>query len=106
MIEIFKAKIIEDEDEREAALAVITEREAYYTELFKNESRPPRIKVTYEGTSPLTVRILFFSTNNGKTVAVDTSGYGTASAVTKHAFKKLRRVAKNHFVKIKKSHRN
>ena len=105
MIEIFRAKVIEDEKEREAAMEVIAERESYYVELFAQESRPPRIKVTYEGSVPLTVRILF-SPVKGKTVVVQESGYGTAAAVTKHAFKKLRRRAKNHFVKTKRRHRN
>lgn len=104
MIEVFRAKLIEDEKERESAMEVIAEREAYYVELFAHESRPPRIKVTYEGSNPLTVRILFAPVN-GKTVVVNESGYGTADAVTKHAFKKLRRRAKNHFVKTKNRHR-
>ncbi len=105
MIEIFRAKVIEDEKEREAAMEVVAERESYYVELFAQESRPPRIKVTYEGVTPLTVRILF-SPVNGKTIVVQESGYGTAAAVTKHAFKKLRRRAKNHFVKMKNRHRS
>ncbi|XLQ19573.1 MAG: hypothetical protein ACKUBY_03200 [Candidatus Moraniibacteriota bacterium] len=103
MIEVFRAKIIEDEKEREAALEVIAERENYYVELFANDARKPRITVKYEGASPLTVRILF-SPPSGKTVVVNESGYGTADSVTKHAFKKLRRLAKNHFVKMKKRH--
>jgi hypothetical protein len=105
MIEVFKINIIEDEKERETAMAVIEEREIYYKELFANETHSPRIRVTYEGNNPLTVRILF-SPSKGKTVVVNESGYGTADAVTKHAFKKLRRIAKNHFVKTKKRHRN
>jgi len=105
MIEIFRAKIIEDEKEREAAMEVIAERESYYVELFAHEAHPPHIKVTYEGTNPLTVRILFAPTN-GKAVVVNENGYGTADAVTKHAFKKLRRRAKNHFVKTKNRHRD
>ncbi|MEN8252269.1 MAG: hypothetical protein ABFQ53_01680 [Patescibacteria group bacterium] len=105
MIEVFRIGVIEDEKEREAALAVIEEREDYYKKLFENDSRPPRIKVTFEGKNPLTVRILF-APAKGKVVVVNESGYGKADAVTKHAFKKLRRVAKNHFVKTKKQHRN
>ena len=104
MIEVFKAKVIEDEKEREAAMEVIQEREIYYKELFANEARPPRIKVTYEGNNPLIVRILFAPVK-GKATVVNESGYGTADAVTKHAFKKLRRRAKNYFVKMKKRHR-
>ena len=103
MIEVFRAKIIEDEKEREAAIEVIEEREEYYKKLFANETHPPRIKVTYEGNSPLTVRILF-APINGKVVVVNGSGYSSADSVTKHAFKKLRRVAKNHFTKAKNHH--
>jgi hypothetical protein len=105
MIEVFKLKVIEDEKEQEAVLDVIEERENYYRELFVNDSRPPRIKVTFEGNNPLTIRILF-SPPKGKAVVVNESGYGKPDAVTKHAFKKLRRVAKNHFVKTKKRHRD
>ncbi len=105
MIEVFRAKLIEDEKEREAAMDVIEERESYYVELFAQESHPPRIKVTYEGMNPLTVRILF-SPVNGKAIVINESGYGTADAVTKHAFKKLRRKAKNHFTKTKNRHRD
>ena len=104
MIEVFRAKIIEDDDEREAAMAVIAEREGYYRELFANESRPPRIKITFEGNNPLTVRILF-SPVNGRVIVVNESSYSKADAAMKHAFKKLRRVAKNHFVKNKQRHR-
>lgn len=104
MIEIFKTNVIESEEEREAAIEVIVKKEAYYTELFKSEKRPFKIKVRYEGKSPLVVRILF-TPPNGKIVAIDTSGYGKADSVTKHAFKKLRRVAKNHFIKAKNKQR-
>ena len=105
MIEVFRLKVIEDEKEREAVMAVIDERESYYQDLFASDPRPPRIKITYEGNNPLTIRILF-SPSKGRVVVVNESGYGTPAAVTKHAFKKLRRVAKNHFVKTKKRHRD
>jgi hypothetical protein len=105
MIEVFKLKVVGDEDDQKAVLKVIAERENYYRELFKNEPTLPRIKITYEGTRPLSIRILF-APARGKVVVVNQSGYGTASAVTKHAFKKLRRVAKNHFIKVKLRHRN
>ena len=105
MIEIFRAKVIKDEKEREAVLEIIEEREIYYKELFAQEVHPPRIRVTFEGNTPLTVRILF-SPAKGKSVVINESGYGSADALTKHAFKKLRRRAKNHFVKMKNSHRS
>ena len=101
MIEISKLKVVDSEEEREAVLRVITERENYYRELFKNDPSLPRIKVTYEGARPLLIRILF-APARGKVVVVHQSGYGSADSVTKHAFKKLRRVAKNHFIKHKK----
>jgi len=104
MIEVFKAKIIEDDDEREAAMAVIIEREVYYKTLFENASEAPRITVRYEGVRPLTIKIKF-SPAFGRTIVIETYGYDAPSAVTKHAFKKLRRVAKNYFVKTKKRHR-
>ncbi len=104
MIEIFRANIIKNKKEYTDAMKVIAERESYYVKLFAQESCPPRIKITYEGASPLTVRILF-SPVNGKTIVVQENSYGTADAVTKHAFKKLRRRAKNHFIKVKKQHR-
>jgi hypothetical protein len=105
MIEVFKLKVVGNEDDQEAVLKVIAERENYYRELFKNEPTLPRIRVTYEGARPLVIRILF-APARGKVVVVNQSGYGTADSVTKHAFKKLRRVAKNHFIKVKLRHRN
>lgn len=104
MIEVFKLQLIEDDIERAKTLAVIVEREAYYEELFINTTRPPRITVRFEGTNPWQIRISFFP-RDGRAVIIDTQGYNTADAVTKHAFKKLRRTAKNYFVKTKKRHR-
>ncbi len=104
MISVFRLKIVEDEKEREAVLDVIAGREEYYVNLFKNLKTPPKIAVKFEGNKPLTIRIIFDPVD-GRRVAIDTQGYGTADSVMKHAFKKLRRVAKNHFVKVKKRHR-
>ena len=104
MIRIFKAKIIEDEEVREAALAVIAEREGYYKTLFADAKKMPKITVKYEGARPLMVQINFLPAD-GRMIVISTTGYGTADSVTKHAFKKLRRVAKNYFIKTKKSHR-
>lgn len=105
MISIFKAHVIEDERQREAALAVIAEREEYYQMLFAGASRPPEITVRYEGTRPLCIQIKFMPAGD-KPVIIESQSYLGADAATKHAFKKLRRVAKNYFVKNKKRHRS
>ncbi len=104
MINVFKLKIVEDEKEQQAVLDVIASREEYYINLFKNSNTFPKITVKFEGNKPLTVRIIF-DPSDGKRIAIDTKGYGKADSVTKYAFKKLRRVAKKHFVKTKKKHR-
>lgn len=104
MIEVFKLKIIEDDHDRAATLAVIIERETYYETLFEHTHHPPRISVRYEGMRPWQIRITFLPVD-GRAVVIDTQGYGSPDSVTKHAFKKLRRTAKNYFVKTKKRHR-
>ncbi len=105
MIEVFKTGVIVDESEREEALAVIDERREYYERLFAHSDRKPRIKVSFQGVRPMTVRIMF-TPASGQVAVIDTPSYQSAPAAVKHAFKKLRRVAKNYFDKVKKNSRN
>lgn len=105
MIQVFKTHVIEDEKEREAALDVIAQREGYYCALFAGMPRPPEIAVRYEGARPLCIQIKFMPVGD-KPVIITSQSYLSADAATKHAFKKLRRVAKNYFVKTKKRHRD
>ena len=101
MIEVFKTGVIKDDVEREEALAVIDERREYYERLFAHTSQSPRISVRFEGARPLIVRIMFVPAS-GQVAVIDTPSYQSPAAAVKHAFKKLRRVAKNHFEKAKK----
>ncbi len=104
MIEVIRLDHIEDETERAATAAVIAQRREYYERLFANSAHPPTITVRYDGRRPLEVRITF-SPHNRPPVTITVPSYQTADAATKHAFKKLRRVAKNYFVKTKTRHR-
>jgi len=106
MITIQKAGIIEDEKVREAVFAVIEEREMYYINLFGTGPDAPDITVKFENLQPFRLRITFKPRGKAP-VHIDIEGFTTPEIVTKHAFKKLRRVAKNHFTKQKKlrSHR-
>lgn len=104
MIAIEKEKIIEDEKMRETVLAVIAEREEYYMNLFDSAPLKPRITVRFENLQPFRLRITFAPAAT-KPVMIDVEGYTTPDVVTKHAFKKLRRTAKNYFVKNKQRHR-
>lgn len=104
MIVVQKEKIIEDEKMREIVLALISEREVYYKTLFDSVARPPRITVRFENLQPFRLRITFQPSGEAP-VMIDTEGFTAPDVVTKHAFKKLRRTAKNHFVKNKRRHR-
>jgi len=104
MITVRGIHTITDEKERLSVLACIKERETYYLTLFANAKRPPKITLTFGGTNPRTIRITF-NPPDARYVAIDAQGYGDTTALTKYAFKKLRRVAKNYFVKNKRRHR-
>ncbi len=104
MIHIFKLKNIEDEKERDAVVNLILQKEHYYKTLFKNSKNLPKITIKFEGTKPLTIRIIFDPITDRR-VIIDVDGYTSADALTKYAFKKLRRVAKNYFVKTKKRYK-
>ncbi len=104
MITIQKEKIIEDEKMRDTVCAVISEREEYYKTLFASAREQPQIIVRFENFQPFRLRITFKPCGE-KPIMIDTQGYTAPDIVTKHAFKKLRRVAKNYFTKKKKRHR-
>ncbi len=100
MIVVQKAKMIEDEKVREKVLAVIDEREQYYQDLF-GAGQMPEITVRFENLQPFRLRITFRPPGKPP-VRIDIEGFTAPDVVTKHAFKKLRRVAKNYFDKEKK----
>ena len=104
MIDVLGAQKIVDEEERRAALAVVAQRAAYYAQLFAEGGACPRITLQYEGVRPLRIRIKFMPPG-APPVIIDAQSYARADAATKYALKKLRRVAKNYFVKTKKRHR-
>ncbi len=100
MIDVIKAQNIEDEKEREEALAVIAARDAYYERLFAGAKHKPRITLRYEGGRPLQIHVKFMPPS-GAPVVISVDSYLDAVAATKYALKKLRRVAKNYFIKQK-----
>jgi|GEM_PF-3321640 len=105
MIGVQKIHIFDDEKLEEALLDVIAEREVYYKELFSSVTHPPEITVKFERVRPFSVRITFRPWRE-KPVMLDTDSYSEPVVGLKHAFKKLRRTAKNHYVKNKRSHRS
>ncbi len=102
MIEVHGMQVIEDEKEREAARAVIDERLPYYEKLFSREPRP-HMTLRYESQRPLVIRMKFTPPGKSPKVIVVES-YSSADAATKYALKKMRRVAKNYFLKTKPRH--
>ncbi len=105
MINIQKIHIFEDEKLQQLLRDVIAERELYYTELFSSVAQPPEITVKFERVRPFCVRIIFRPWRE-RPVMLDTDSYSEPVVGLKHAFKKLRRTAKNHYVKNKRSHRS
>ncbi len=104
MIEVQKIKVISDPKMRVLLEEIIEEREGFYRELFVGGA-VPRIVLSFENEQPFRMRIAFYPAGD-KPKMIDVQSYATPDVGLKHGFKKLRRVAKNYFVKNKKRHRN
>lgn len=104
MIEIQKIKIVEDEKMCEMLRGIIDERVGYYEDLFSEDSLRPRIVVQLENLEPFRMRIVFHPRGE-KPKMIDIDSYSAPDVALKHGLKKLRRVAKNYYIKNKKRHR-
>lgn len=104
MIEIQKIKIIEDEKMRAEVESIICERELYYQELFSGGTLP-RIVIRFENLAPFRARIIFHPRGE-KPVMIDVESYSLPDVAVKHGFKKLRRTAKNYYIKRKNNNKH
>lgn len=104
MFTIQKIKLIEDEKVRDRVLEVIETKEEFYRSIFEHEKSIPRMTIRFENLSPFRLMIIFQPAGE-KPVKINIEGYKDPEVVTRYAFQKLRRTAKNYVSKKRILHR-